>query len=307
MKKIFSYLFIISVVILSFQTGYAVKKDNAAPVVIQSDPVSNASNVETNKNIIIKFNEKIIKGNTFSRIKLAASQKTPVKITAGIEKNSLIIKHVKDLDFDTGYVLTVPANAVKDASGNGLKKALVLKFTTKSNSSALIVKVYQDGQEVEADSSDKSIHLDRDTFSLRFNMPIEGTVQLAALDNQEDYDLVEEGLHPEDIPYFIPGTGMAADGPYPSMYINNEGHHYMFYSDDDDSRLTLISEDENSIIEAEWQIDNLQILDPENYEFNDYSFEDFPFENIYIVVFNDVDSDNIIDEGEYSKLVLTFN
>ncbi len=307
MKKVFSYLFIISIVILSFQTGYAVKKDNAAPVVIQSDPVSNASNVETNKKIIIKFNEKIIKGNTFSRIKLAASQKTPVKITAGIEKNSLVIKHIKDLDFDTGYVLTVPANAVKDASGNGLKKALVLKFTTKSNSSALIVKVYQDGQEVEADSSDKSIHLDRDTFSLRFNMPIEGTVQLAALDNQEDYDLVGEGLHPEDIPYFIPGTGMAAEGPYPSMYINNEGHHYMFYSDDDDSRLTLISEDENSIIEAEWQIDNLQILDPENYEFNDYSFEGFPFENIYIVVFNDVDSDNIIDEGEYAKLVLTFN
>ncbi|MDF2987998.1 MAG: hypothetical protein K0R50_3508 [Eubacterium sp.] len=307
MKKFFSYLCIISIVILSFQSAYAVKKDNAAPIVIQTEPGNGAANVQTNKNIVIKFNEKIVKGNTFLRIKLADSPKKPVNITASIEKNSLVIKHINDLDFETEYVLTIPANAVKDASGNGLKKAFVLKFTTQSDTSEGIVRVFQDGKEVKADSSDNLVHLERDTFSLRFKMPIESTVQVAALDNQFDYDFAEKGMHLEDILYFTPGTGIATDGSYPSMYLNNEGHHYMFYSDDNDSRLTLISEDEDSIIDADWQINSLLIYDSESYEYSEYSFWDFPLDNIYIIVINDIDSDNIIDEGEYSKLVVTFN
>lgn len=307
MKKLISFLCILTMLFLSLQPAFAVQKDTTPPKVLQTDPGNNGTGVEINKTITVRFSEKVVKGSTFSRIKLSDPSKTPVRISVTVEKNNLIIKAVEDFDYDTGYVLTIPANAVKDSSGNGLKKAFTLRFNTQPKPSSQVVSVFQNGKEVKLDDSDDMIHIDRNTFSLRFHIPIEGVVQLAALDNSDDYDLTEEGTQLEDIPYFIPGTGMAADGKYDSLYINNEGHHYLFYSDDSDSRLSLLFEDQNSIIDAEWQINALQILDTDTYEFNKYSFKDFPSDVIYLVVVNDINNDGIIDDGEYTKLVLTFN
>ncbi len=90
------------------------------------------------------------------------------------------------------------------------------------------------------------------------------------------------------------------------MYIINEGHHYLFYSDDDDSRLTLIDEDENSIIDTSWNIDKLQMYDTDTFEFTEYSFDELPLEDIYLVAISDLNNNEIIDEGECIKLVLTF-
>lgn len=307
MKKYISYICMLSVIIFTCQTAFAVKKDTVAPSITYTDPGNNLSNVEINKAITVKFSEKLLKGSTFSRIKLADSQKVTVSIAANISNNSLIIRPKVRLDYDTGYVLTIPANAVKDSSGNGIKKVFVLKFRTQPDSNAFSVRVYQNGKEIKTGTHDNALHLDRSNFSIRFNMPIEGIVQLAALDASDYYELAQEGMKLEDIPYFIPGTGMAADGPYDAMYINDEGNHYMFYSDDDDSRLALISEDENSIINAEWEVNALQQLDPETYELTEYSFDEYPMDDIYIVAVCDLNDDNIIDEGEYVKLALTFN
>lgn len=303
MRKLIAYICIMSVIILTCQTSFAAKKYKTVPTVIQTDPANNFM-VETDKTITIKFSENILKGNTFSRIKLAVTLK-PVNITVTIENNSLIIKTKERLDYDTDYVLTIPANAVKDTSGNGLKRAFVLKFRTQPHSSDFCVRVFQYDREIKAIEEGTS-YLDRKAFSLRFSIPIEGVVQLAALDDSSYYDLAEVGTKLEDIPYFVPGSGMATAGVYDSMYILNEGHHYLFYSDDDDSRLTLIDEDENSIIDTSWNIDKLQLYDADTFEFTEYSFDELPQENIYLVAISDLNNNEIIDEGECIKLVLSF-
>lgn len=303
MRKLIAYICIMSVIILTCQTTFAARKDNTAPTVIQSDPANNLM-VETDKTIKIKFSEKILKGNTFSRIKLAVTLK-PVNITVTIENNSLIIKAKERLDYGTDYVLTIPANAVKDTSGNGLKKAFTLKFRTQTQTSDFAVRVFQNGREIKT-NSDGTAYLDRDAFSLKFYMPLEGIIQLAALDDRSYFDLAEEGTKLEDIPYFVPGSGLATDGLYDSMYIINEGHHYLFYSDDDDSRLTLIDEDENSIIDTSWDIEKLQMYDTDTFEFTEYSFDELPLEDVYLVAISDLNNNEIIDEGECIKLVLTF-
>ncbi len=303
MRKLIAYFCIMSVIILTCQTSFAARKDNKAPTVIQTDPANNLM-VETDKTITIKFSEKILKGNTFSRIKLAVTPMS-VNISVTIENDSLIIKAKERLDYGTDYVLTIPANAVKDTSGNGLKKAFTLKFRTQTQTSDFGVRVFQNGREIKT-NSDGTAYLDRDAFSLKLYMPREGIIQLAALDDSSYYDLAEEGTKLEDIPYFVPGSGMATAGVYDSMNIINEAHHYLFYSDDDDNRLTVIGEDENSIIDALWNIDKLQMYDPETFEFTEYSFDEFPLEDIYIVAISDLNNNEIIDEGECIKLVLTF-
>ncbi len=303
MRKLIAYICIMSVIFLTCQTSFAAKKDKTAPTVVRTDPANNFM-VETDKTITIKFSEKILKGNTFSRIKLAVTPMS-VKITVTVENNSLIIKIREKLDYDTDYVLTIPANAVKDTSGNGLKKAFTLKFRTQPQTSDFGVRVIQNGREIKV-SNDGTAYLDRNAFSLKFCMPLEGIIQLAALDNSSYYDLAEEGTRLEDIPYFEPGTGMATDGVYDSMNIINEGHLYLFYSDDDDNRLTVIGEDENSIINVLWNIDKLQVYDSEAFEFTEYSFDEFPLEDIYLVAISDLNNNEVIDEGEFIKFVLTF-
>lgn len=308
MKRFVSFICIISILIITCQTSFSAAKDNVAPTVAKTDPGSNLSTVETNKAITIKFSEQIFKGNTYSRIKLANSWTVSVNIAVTVDRNnSLIIRPKGNLENDTVYELIIPANAVKDKSGNGLKKAYILKFRTEPDSSAFNVKIIQNGNEIKADAKDNAFYLDRSNFSLRCKMPIEGILHMAALDDSDSYDLTKEGMSLEEIPYFIPGTGMAADGPYESLYVNNEAHHYLFYSDDAHSRLPVINEDENSIIDTEFKVNDIQLLDPEIYEYTGYSLDEFPMDNIYIVAVMDLNHDGIINKGEYNKLVLIFN
>ncbi len=69
---------------------------------------------------------------------------------------------------------------------------------------------------------------------------------------------------------------MAASRQYDAMVVDNEFNHYLYYSDGNDSRVTLLSKDKNNIVDGEWQIHRMEIRDTSNYKLTEYSFEDFP-------------------------------
>jgi hypothetical protein len=166
--------------------------------------------------------------------------------------------------------------------------------------------VYQNGKETKANNA-AEIPLDRSPFSLRFNIKSDGAVQIAALDNQADYDIFTSGISPEDVPYFSPGTGMAASGQYDAMVIDNEAHHYIYYNNDsEDSRAKLLSQYKDGTLYCEWQINGMDIRNKNDYSLTEYSLKDFPQKKVYLVAFTDFDNDNVVDEGEYSKVVLSF-
>lgn len=206
--------------------------------------------------------------------------------------------------------VTAKKKGIATISATVNKKKYTCKITVieKKVAPTINLRIVQNGKEMKVNKQDEEIRLDRNAFSLRVNMPLDGGAHIAALDNQIDYNAVDTGMKSEDVLYFIPGTGMATSGQYENMIIDNEANHYICYSDNpNDSRVTMISKDKNNIIDGEWQIKGMEIRDTSNYELTEYSFEDFPLKKIYLVVFADFDNDTVIDSGEYSKIVLTFN
>jgi len=103
--------------------------DTMPPVVVNSVPAANATNVTTSAPITIDFNEVIAKGATFASITLKKGS-TVSKITTSISGGRLTIKPSANLSKNTVYTVTVPANAVKDAGGNELAAAYSFSFRT---------------------------------------------------------------------------------------------------------------------------------------------------------------------------------
>jgi hypothetical protein len=109
-------------------------RDKTAPVYKSASPGNYQENIERNAKISIRFSENIYKGENFTGIKIKNlfSQKY-ISISRSITKNQILIKHTYFLAYDTVYVLTIPANAVKDKAGNLLKKAKTISFRIKTN------------------------------------------------------------------------------------------------------------------------------------------------------------------------------
>lgn len=261
--------------------------------------------------------EEVVYYNDISKpVGLIASKSLYVGDTYTLTLNA--VSGIAKWDSSNKSVATVSSKGTVTAKKKGTatisatinKKKYTCKITVleKIVAPTINLRIVQNGKEIKVNKQNQEICLDRNNFSLRVNMPLDGSAQISALDNQEDYNLAKSGMKLDDISYFTPGTGMAASGQYEAMIIDNEANHYLCYSDDiNDSRVTMVSKDKNNIINGEWQINGMGITDSSTYELTEYSFEDFPLKKIYLVVFVDFDNDTVIDSGEIAKIVLAFN
>ncbi len=131
-KKSIAVLCTLSLLISQCATiNVSIAADRTAPVIKAATPSNNKTGIATNIKISLKFSENIYKGKYFSKIKITKSGKT-IKISSGISKNYLKIGHSSLLAYSTNYVIYVPAGAIKDKSGNSLKKSITIKFKTKA-------------------------------------------------------------------------------------------------------------------------------------------------------------------------------
>lgn len=173
------------------------------------------------------------------------------------------------------------------------------------------IKVIQRSVSTEILNSFDSIILARESFSLQFMYKAYNAksnefyvTQIAVLKNFEDIRYLIAGTKIEDVPYFEPGTGMAtvSDGSSSDILITNTGHHYLFYSSEQDRRLTLIKKLKGGFLELEWNIPRL--IDGNTMSSNNFIPSDISV--LYFVIFRNYNLNSTLDEGEIRLLQVNF-
>jgi len=132
LKKIIAVLCALSMVFLQGNMLNAAVVDKVAPTIKSASPKNNQTSISVNRKIRLTFSENIYAGTSFSKIKLTKTNGVAVKIKISISKNILYISHTYKLDYNSYYVLSISAKAIKDKEGNQFKKAVTIRFKTKA-------------------------------------------------------------------------------------------------------------------------------------------------------------------------------
>jgi TIR domain len=116
----------------------------------------------------------------------------------------------------------------------------------------------------------------------------EDAVQICAWSDVSIFGAISPGKKIAEIPYFNPGTG-AADSAFgsPRLHLDNRSHHYFA-----ESRRRAISSQQDSIFFSS------VMADP------DTTLTTWP--TVYMVVFVNLNRDDVIDYNEYECLILEF-
>lgn len=105
--------------------------DTTPPTVSQTDPETGAEGVAVDKTITVILSENIVQGDNFNSITLKAGESVVDAVYSSISGATLTIDPAASLSFSTGYTITVPAGAVKDAAGNPTASDYTFSFTTQ--------------------------------------------------------------------------------------------------------------------------------------------------------------------------------
>lgn len=156
-----AYAGISSTTALSFTTT-----DTAPPLLSSSSPADNATAIAANADIVLTFNESVVKGTGNIVIK-----KTPddsviatIDVTSGqvtISGSVVTINPTSDLAFGTEYYVQIDAGAIKDLSNNnyaGIGDTTSLSFTTGGPSVTGVTGV--DGSYKAGDTVDITVTFD---------------------------------------------------------------------------------------------------------------------------------------------------
>ncbi|MDF2674812.1 MAG: hypothetical protein K0R09_3080, partial [Clostridiales bacterium] len=119
-----------------FSLGVVTRGDYIKPRVLSSIPTSNVKDIEVNSTISIKFTEKIIASQEIEEISLVYGsniRENNIKIPSyiGINGDTLTIKPLQELEYNTAYHILIPNNSVIDLSGNTNGYIYPIIFTTK--------------------------------------------------------------------------------------------------------------------------------------------------------------------------------
>lgn len=131
MKKIISMICIVLVLASMTSSVYAAKKDTKAPVITKTNPVDYATDIMIENTIIIRFNETIKKGKNIAKISIKENETKSIEFSYVIKDNLLELTPKTDLKYDTVYVVSIPAAAIKDTAGNNLKSNYAFNFITE--------------------------------------------------------------------------------------------------------------------------------------------------------------------------------
>jgi len=169
------------------------------------------------------------------------------------------------------------------------------------------LKIQQGKNEIAINSSQQSIDLSKEKFSVFFNIKKDDDVaqnyHAARLVADIDIDIFkqfESGKSFEEIPALSAGTSMAGpkDGQYGCIFFDDQAHHYIFYNNEEEKRAELISKEPNGIVRLSFDIENYCMQDLE------VNIENSNFEKLYFVFLIDENLNNKVEEGEYVKLIV---
>lgn len=106
-----------------------VEADINPPVVLKSNPAENSGLVNTDRTLILTFNETVRPGGQFTGIKILAGV-NEVSADKTVTDRILSIDPCGELEPDTLYTLNLPAGSVEDSSGNELVNDYSFNFCT---------------------------------------------------------------------------------------------------------------------------------------------------------------------------------
>ncbi|MFA6309296.1 MAG: Ig-like domain-containing protein [Clostridia bacterium] len=137
-KKIATMICVLSIVFSQNILTPLSAKDATPPVIRSTTPFNKQTGIEVNSKLSVKFSENIYKGANFSKIKLTTKSNAKLSIQKSISKNTVYIKHTYFLKYNSTYYLYIPSKAIKDKSGNHLKKSVCIEFKTKAKPAPMI-------------------------------------------------------------------------------------------------------------------------------------------------------------------------
>ena len=126
--------------------------DTTAPLLSTSTPAAMATGVAPTANVVLNFNEPVVKGSGTITIRHQLNGLVLETIDVASERvtvsgSSVTIDPVKTLALGKGYAVEVPAGAIEDAKGNdhaGLVGAGALKFTVTAGTPVFISEIHYD-------------------------------------------------------------------------------------------------------------------------------------------------------------------
>lgn len=171
------------------------------------------------------------------------------------------------------------------------------------------VKFIQGDSVIVVTGASGKVKLNREAFSFHFfTIPTDEQTstaypaKVAVTENAMDTALSAIGNKIKAIPYFGEGTtyALVKDIGYPKMVIASYGNHYLEYSQGSFESVNFYSA-EGDYLELEWRINNVL------YKKETMSFAALPLKQVYMIVLQDFNKNNIIDDGELKIITVQWN
>lgn len=167
------------------------------------------------------------------------------------------------------------------------------------------VTITQQGKTTVLTEEENELVLKKEAFTIGFFNKAYGdeadfATAIAAFPEDEPLSRVHSGIAVEEVPYLAAGTGMSAtDTGYTALFYNPEGHHYLYYQDEQHKRVQLVAR-KGDWLQLSWTVSAV------NTDNEERTFAAAGLENLYLVIFTDADRNGYIDEGELRKLSIRF-
>jgi hypothetical protein len=184
-----------------------------------------------------------------------------------------------------------------------------MKEPKKAYESGPVLTFIQGDQRINIPCSDTTLTLKKAPLTLEFTSArydqerdLFYATRIAATRDKKEFDRFKNGPIAEDNTFFGVATGKscAEDVEYETLYLDNNGHHYIFYSAEDHKRATLIEELADQQVRLQWTIRSV------TEDGKEFPLESCSSEEVYLLFFQDRNLNKVIEDGELKKIILRF-
>lgn len=146
--------------------------------------------------------------------------------------------------------------------------------------------VYQNGKEIPISNYYQIVELEKEDFSIRFFGGLYAydsyelyMTKIAAVPSKSHLKKIDDQININELPYFSAGSGLAAEETgYSALYVNDYGHHFLYYFNEEDRRVDLLSRNKNRL-KMEFNIAKINVAG------EDFDVKDAPLEELNLAVF----------------------
>lgn len=126
-------------------------------------------------------------------------------------------------------------------------------------------------------------------------------IQVAAFQEKSAQDKIKVGMKTTDLACFRPGSGLSASSEegYQHLFLNKNGHHYLFYENEENKQVKLVL-NKGNLLRVHYGINSLYV--DGRYE----SLKDTEVTEIYLAILYDRNGNQLIEKDELRKVTLKF-